>query len=379
MSTTVLLDATSIPADSGGVGRYLRELVPELARRGDLVLHVACQRRDLPWLTRDAPGAVLHPAPVKTTSVARRLVWEQLALPRLARRVGADVIHSPHYTMPLVTRIPRVVTLHDATFFSHPELHGRLKGPFFRRWIRLSSQRATLCIAPSQATADEVARWAGATARPIVVSFHGVDTERYSPGSRAREAEMRRSLSIGEAPYVAFVGTVEPRKNVGPLLDAITRLAERRPELAPRLLLAGGRGWDEPVIERLEAAAPGAAYRWLGYVDEQLLPSFVASSSLVAYPSVGEGFGLPILEALASGVPVVTTDRLAAPEVGGDVAVYCEPDAASIEGALEALLDDDARRDELGRRGRERGLTFTWRRTADEHAAVYAGAARRRS
>ncbi|WP_209560401.1 glycosyltransferase family 1 protein [Frigoribacterium sp. PvP032] len=379
MSTTVLLDATSIPADSGGVGRYLRELVPELARRDDLVLHVACQRRDVPWLTRDAPGAVLHPAPADTTSVARRLVWEQLALPRLARRVGADVIHSPHYTMPLVTRIPRVVTLHDATFFSHPELHGRLKGPFFRRWIRLASQRATRCIAPSQATADEVARWAGAPARPIVVSFHGVDTERYSPGSRAREAEMRRSLAIGEAPYVAFVGTVEPRKNVGPLLDAITRLAERRPELAPRLLLAGGRGWDEPVIERLEAAAPGAAYRWLGYVDEQLLPSFVASSTLVAYPSVGEGFGLPILEALASGVPVVTTDRLAAPEVGGDVAVYCEPDAASIENALEALLDDDARRDELGRRGRERGLTFTWRRTADEHAAVYAGAARRRS
>ncbi|TWX40269.1 glycosyltransferase family 4 protein [Frigoribacterium sp. ACAM 257] len=379
MSTTVLLDATSIPADSGGVGRYLRELVPELARRDDLVLHVACQRRDVPWLRREAPGAELHPVPEATTSVARRLLWEQTALPRLARRVRADVVHSPHYTMPLLVRAARVVTLHDATFFSHPGLHGRLKGPFFRAWIRLASRLADRCIAPSQATADEVARWAGDPARSIVVSFHGVDTERYSPASRDREAEMRGALAVGDAPYVAFVGTIEPRKNVGPLLDAIVGLARRRPELAPRLLLAGGRGWDESVIERLDAAAPGAAYRWLGYVDEQLLPSFVASSSLVAYPSVGEGFGLPILEALASGVPVLTTDRLAAPEVGGDVAVYCEPDAPSIESALEALLDDDARRADLGRRGRERALTFTWRRTAGEHAAVYAEAAGRRS
>lgn len=379
MSTTVLLDATSIPADSGGVGRYLRELVPELARRDDVALHVACQRRDVPWLSHDAPGAVLHPVPRSTTSVARRLLWEQTALPRLARRVRADVVHSPHYTMPLLVRAARVVTLHDATFFSHPELHGRLKGPFFRAWIRLASRRADRCIAPSQATADEVGRWAGTPARPIAVSFHGVDTERYGPASRALEPEMRAALEIGEAPYLAFVGTIEPRKNVGPLLDATARLAERRPDLAPRLLLAGGRGWDEAVVERLEAAAPNAPYRWLGYVDERLLPAFLASSAVVAYPSVGEGFGLPVLEALASGVPVVTTDVLAAPEVGGDVAVYCEPDQGSIEQALEALLDDAPRREELGRRGRERALTFTWRRTAAEHAAVYAAAVGRRA
>jgi glycosyltransferase involved in cell wall biosynthesis len=376
VSTTVLLDATSIPADSGGVGRYLRELVPELARRDDVVLHVACQHRDVPWLAQDAPGAELHPVPRSTTSVARRLLWEQTALPRLARRVRADVVHSPHYTMPLFVRAARVVTLHDATFFSHPELHGRLKGPFFRAWIRLASRRADRCIAPSRATADEVGRWAGAPARPIAVSFHGVDTGRYGPASRALEPEMREALSIGDAPYLAFVGTIEPRKNVGPLLDATTRLAERRPDLAPRLLLAGGRGWDEAVVERLEAAAPSAPYRWLGYVDERFLPSFLASSAVVAYPSVGEGFGLPVLEALASGVPVVTTDVLAAPEVGGDVAVYCAPDASAIERTLEALLDDEPLRADLGRRGRERALTFTWRRTADEHAAVYVAAAR---
>ncbi|OII27743.1 glycosyltransferase family 1 protein [Frigoribacterium sp. MCBA15_019] len=375
MSVTVLLDATSIPADSGGVGRYLRELVPALARRDDVVLHVACQARDLDWLRDGAPDALLHQVSPRTTSVGVRLLWEQLVLPRLARRLRVDVIHSPHYTMPLLSRRRRVVTLHDATFFSHPDLHGRLKGPFFRTWIRLAARRADRCITPSQATADEVTRWVPGRLRPIVVSFHGVDTVRYSPDSRSDEAAMRERLAIGDGGYCAFVGTIEPRKNVGPLLDAIVRLDERRSDLAPRLLLAGGRGWDDVTIARLEAAGPTSPYQWLGYVDEGLLPAFVSSSTLVAYPSVGEGFGLPILEALASGVPVVTTDRLAAPEVGGDVAVYCEPDADSLETTLEALLDDEGRRDALGRRGRERALGFTWDRTAAEHAVVYRHAA----
>nr|WP_243861470.1 glycosyltransferase [Frigoribacterium endophyticum] len=209
--------------------------------------------------------------------------------------------------------------------------------------------------------------------------MHGVDTVRYSPGARADEAAARLALDLGDEPYVAFVGTIEPRKNVGPLLDAVTALAARRPELRPRLVLAGGRGWDDETVARLEAASPSDPWRWLGYVDEGLLPAFLASSALVAYPSVGEGFGLPILEALASGVPVVTTDRLAAPEVGGDVAVYSEPDAGSLELALEALLDDEPRRRELGRRGRERALTFTWRRTGDEHVGAYLAATGGRS
>lgn len=375
MSITVLLDATSVPADAGGVGRYLRELVPVLARRDDIDLHVACQRRDVAWLAAGAPQAVLHAVPERTTSVPLRLLWEQTALPRLARRIGADVLHSPHYTMPLLTRRPRVVTLHDATFFSHPELHGRLKGPFFRRWIRLSARWADRCIAPSRATAVEVERWTGRVRAPLVVSLHGVDTDRYAPEARRSESAVRTALALGDEDYCAFVGTIEPRKNVGPLLDALAALAGRRPDLRARLVLAGGRGWDDDAVARLEAASATDPWRWLGYVDEELLPAFVASSALVAYPSVGEGFGLPILEAMASGVPVVTTDRLAAPEVGGDVAVYSEPDAASLELTLERLLDDAPRREELGRRGRERALTFTWQRAGDEHAAAYVAAA----
>ncbi|QNE44798.1 glycosyltransferase family 4 protein [Frigoribacterium sp. NBH87] len=374
MSVTVLLDATSVPADSGGVGRYLRELVPVLSRHAEVDLHVACQRRDVTWLREGSPAAVLHPVPERTTSVPLRLLWEQLGLPRLARRVGADVVHSPHYTMPLLTRRARVVTLHDATFFSHPDLHGRLKGPFFRRWIRIAARRADRCITPSRATADEVVRWTGRPKAPLVVSLHGVDTVRYSPEARRTEAAARAALGLGDDAYVAFVGTIEPRKNVGPLLDAVSALAARRPDLRPRLVLAGGRGWDDAAVARLEGASPSDPWRWLGYVDEELLPAFVASSALVAYPSVGEGFGLPILEALASGVPVVTTDRLAAPEVGGDVAVYSEPDAGALEAVLEALLDDAPRREQLGVLGRRRALTFTWQRTGDEHVAAYLAA-----
>lgn len=375
MKPVVLLDATSVPSDSGGVGRYLNELIPALDVEGDVELHVVCQARDVPRLARAAPGVTLHEAPRLTASVPWRLVWEQVGLPVLARRLRADVVHSPHYTMPLLLRRPSVVTLHDATFFSHPDLHGRLKGPFFRWWIRRSLRGAAVCIAPSQATADEAERWAGRPSGEIVVSYHGVDLDRFTPAARRGEADMRSRLGLGSEGYLAFVGTVEPRKNVPALLDAVVELDAGRGPV--RLFLAGGPGWDEDAVRRLSQPPADAPFRWLGYVDEDLLPAFLASADLVAYPSEGEGFGLPVLEAMAAGVPVVTTDRLAVPEVGGDAVVYAEPTREGLVDAIGGLLDDPRRRRAIGEAGRARAETFTWARAAREHGDAYRRASRR--
>src|SRR6476661_4982710 len=147
----ILVDATAVPANRGGVGRYVDQLIPALDALGaDLV--VVCQQRDLGHYRELAPSGHVVAAPARVTGRPARLVWEQTGLPGLARRHGADVIHSPHYTMPLRSRVPVVTTLHDATFFTHPDVHQPVKRAFFRFWTRASLRRAARSIVPSEAT-----------------------------------------------------------------------------------------------------------------------------------------------------------------------------------------------------------------------------------
>jgi glycosyltransferase involved in cell wall biosynthesis len=367
---TALVDATSIPANAGGVGRYLLNLVPALAARDDVRVVVAAQARDAEMWGERAPGAEVRVVPSWARSVPGRLVWEQVGLPRLAAASGADVLLSPHYTMPLAASLPVVVTLHDATFFSHPELHSRLKRLFFRAWTNFSVRRAKALVTPSQATLDEVRR---ATHRRVdngVVAYHGIDTARFSPQSDA--ARQRATAGFeGHGPYVAFVGTVEPRKNVVPLVNAFLAATDDERFGGWRLLIAGGAGWDDEAIALLTSRAHSPRVQWTGFLDDRDLPAFLSGAEVVAYPSDGEGFGLPVLEGLACGTAVLTTRRLALPEVGGDVAIYAEPNERDLTRAIRELLLDARLRTERGEQGPERAASFTWERSADEHVEAF--------
>ncbi len=367
----IVIDATAIPAQVGGVGRYLEQLIPALDALGTPLV-IACQRRDATWIAQAAPHAVVHAVPAVVARTAVRLLWEQSGLVLLARRHRAAVIHSPHYTMPLLARRPVVVTLHDATFFSDPQLHGRLKRVFFRAWSRISVRRAAACIVPSAATRSELERFVGPRAAACVVAHHGVDTSVFRPPTAA-EVERARSLA-GSPHWIAFLGTIEPRKNVPALIRAViaarASLDERYRDAV--LVLAGARGWDTEVDGLLAEA--GEQVRVLGYVERDDLPGLLGGALLVAYPSLGEGFGLPVVEAMACGAAVLTTRRLALPEVGGDAVAYAEPSSPSIGDAIVALLADDEARHELGRRGLERAARFTWSAAAEAHAAAYARA-----
>ena len=166
---TVLINATSVPPDRGGVGRYLDGIIPALAATGAAV-SVVCKPDDAEHFR--ASGLTVITAPAATASTARRFIWEQLTLPRVARRAGAHTIHSPHYTFPLFTRRARVVTVHDLTFFSHPELHTTVKRLFFRGWIRLSRRFRTVVVAPSDPctiVASRSPRTASAPGPPALV------------------------------------------------------------------------------------------------------------------------------------------------------------------------------------------------------------------
>ncbi len=369
----VLLDATAIPADRGGVGRYVDNLAAALDAAG-AALSIVCQRRDAETFSALAPGSRIIAAAEELDNRAVRLTWEQTTLPRLARRLPVDVLHCPHYTMPLAGSVPAVVTLHDATFFSDRDLHVGVKGRFFRTWIRTSLRRAAVCVVPSRATGDELVRCAQARRSGLVVAHHGVDTARFHPPTPEQVRAVREHLGLADQAWIAFLGTLEPRKNVPALIGAFAQVAVNRPD-PPALVLAGGPGWDAGVEPAMAAVPPELTVIKTGHLPADLLAGLLGESILVAYPSLGEGFGLPVLEAMACGAAVLTTRRLALPEVGGDAVAYSEPDLPALAVALADLLDDAPRRAALGAAASARAAGFTWAASAVAHHAAYERAA----
>ncbi|QTE30248.1 glycosyltransferase family 4 protein [Pengzhenrongella sicca] len=365
----VLLDATAVPSDRGGVGRYVDELLPALARQGvDLV--VACQAHDAAATSALVPGAEVVPAPAAIERRAVRLAWEQVLLPKLVRATRPDVLHSPHYTMPSLAGVPVVVTLHDATFFSHPELHTPVKARFFRSAIRVAVRRAAGLVVPSGATRDEVRRFVGGRPDKFAVAYHGVDASVFHPAAPEAQARIRARLGLGDLPYVGFLGTLEPRKNVPALIRGWVRAVERSAE-PPALVLVGGRGWDTEVEPAIAAVPRGLTVIRPGYLALADLPGFLSGARVLAYPSLGEGFGLPVLEAMACGAAVLTTRELSLPEVGGDAVAYCGTDDGSIAAALANLLAEPERRAELSAAAITRAAGFTWDAAAAVHLAAY--------
>ena len=383
----MLIDATAVPADRGGVGRYVDCLVAALEADGAAPM-VVCQPRDAELYAALAPHADVLPAMERLVARTARLTWEQTRLPWLVRRAGVDVLHCPHYTMPLARQGATVVTLHDATFFTDPRVHSPVKARFFRAWTRTSLRRADVCVVPSESTARELGRVAGADvvragAERLHVVHHGVDADRFHPPSPEEVAAVRRRLRLGGSPYVAFLGALEPRKNVPALIRGFAQASQVLAGRAdpPVLVLAGQPGWDSQVERELQAVPHRVRVIRAGYLPLAELSGFLGGAVVVAYPSLGEGFGLPVLEAMAAGAAVLTTRRLAIPEVGGDAVAYCGVAAKDIAAGLVELLDAPARRAELSAAAQRRAKEFSWTASAALHREAYSRAAlvRRRS
>ena len=373
MTLRVLVDVTAIPRDRGGVGRYLDGVLPALGTL-DVDLVLVAQPHDVQGFRRTVPSARVIAAPEAIARRPVRLLWEQVGLPRLARACRADVVHSPHYTMPVAAGCPVVVTVHDATFFSDPDVHSPLKARYFRSATRLAGRSAAALIAPSGATRDEVARLAGVDAAKIHVAWHGVDTTVFRPPAADDRERVATTLGLAGRRYVAFLGTIEPRKNVPALIRGWVAAVADDPD-PPALVLAGGAGWDDRVDDAVAAVPAHLTVLRPGYLPLADLPGLLGGAEVVAYPSLGEGFGLPVLEAMACQATVLTTERLALPEVGGDAVAYCGTEDAEIASALRRLLGDPAERRRLADRAVARAAEFTWERAAQVHLEVFRSAA----
>jgi glycosyltransferase involved in cell wall biosynthesis len=369
----VLLDVSAVPARPVGAGIYTVALATGLAGRPGVELHLLARRDDDSRWKTFAPSATIHAvAPVRRPA---RLAWEQARGPAFAASVRPDVWHGPHYTMPLRSSVPSVVTIHDLTFFDHPEWHERTKVVYFRRMIRAAAKRAAVVVCVSAFTAERL-RAEVETQAEVVVAHHGVDHERFVATGNAT-ADLAALAAHGiEPPYVAFVSTIEPRKNVPTLVRAFARVATNRPEL--RLVLAGSDGWGARDA-RHAIAASGVATQVIrpGYLQNDTVSAFFRRAEVVAYPSFEEGFGLPALEGLACGAPVVTTTGSALAEVAGDAALLISPtDEIALSDAIASILDEPGVAARLRAAGPPRAAQFTWDACVDQHIDAYERAAK---
>jgi glycosyltransferase involved in cell wall biosynthesis len=323
-------DAAATPLR--GWGRYTAELVRALRDRGEPIV---------------APA---------TAGVLPEVCVEQLWLPVLARRHHAAVLHAPNCFLPLVRPCPGVVTIHDLAFETWPDDFSRRTGVKFRALARLAARSAERIICPSRFTAEDVC------------ARYGVDPQKVRVIPQAAALAHVGTSVEGGGPFVLAVGDLRAKKNLGALVDAFAAI-RRRGGLPHRLVLVG---LDAGAGDGLRARAGDAPVQLTGYVDDARLDGLLRAADLLVHPSLHEGFGLVVLEAMARGTPVLAARASALPETGGDAAAYFEPaDPDDLERQLGALLAGDARRAELARAGRRRAATFSWERTARETAEVY--------
>ncbi|HET8521752.1 MAG TPA: glycosyltransferase family 1 protein, partial [Thermomicrobiales bacterium] len=305
---------------------------------------------------------------VPTERPEMRLVWEHLLLPVASRRARVDLVHGPVNVIPRGLPGPSVVTIHDLAFLQWPEQIPRRRYRYLARELSASAKRATRILAVSEATKRDIVDQLGIDPGKIVCTPLGVDA-RFQPVSGDALNEFRAARGL-DRPYILSVATLEPRKNLPRLLDAYAIVAERLPH---DLVLVGPEGWLTTTIhERLQRPALADRVRVTGFVPDAELPAWYSGAELFAYPSLYEGFGLPPLEAMACGTPVLTSTSSSLPEVVGDAAIVVDPTEteAIAEGLLRGLTDQTLT-DELRRRGPRRAARFTWERTAALTVAAY--------
>ena len=364
----VALDVSSAPTQLAGAGRYIGEVARRLPTL-EIDTTLVCRRGDEHRWATISPRAAL--APVVPNSRALRLAYEAWILGTSASARNVDLWHGPHYTMPRRRSTPTVVTIHDLTYFTNPQWHERSKVLFFRRAITYAAHHADVLISVSEFTARQLGELLPGH-RPVVVAPLGVDLTRFTTESQDDASLFRSHHLAQDVPYIFFLGTIEPRKGLDTLLEAFEELAKS--DTTTELWLAGQNGWGLAEFETQLARHPAAArIRRLGFVDDDVVPALLRQARVVAYPSRGEGFGLPVLEAMACGATVVTSLNTVMAETAGDVATLVEAgDASALAGALSQMLDLSPNdRVTRGLKARARAEHFTWRTTMAEHVKAY--------
>ncbi|HEX6458356.1 MAG TPA: glycosyltransferase family 1 protein [Thermoleophilaceae bacterium] len=357
-----------VPGETGGMEVYARNLIESLGRvRPDLRLTAFVNRN-----AAGAPGPWREiecvTVPVDSRSRVQWVVGEQLLLPPKARRARIDLLHSPANLAPAWGGFTRILTVHDLIHRTFPEAHAGVRAKVLGVIMPLGIRRSHRLIADSRATRDDLVKLLHEREEKIDVVPLGLGEAH--PERALPEAELRDKLRLGDRPVALSLSAKRPHKNLIRLLDALASIpSERRPVL----VIPGYITWHERELEE-HARRLGIEddVRLLGWVEEAEIEALYAAAGCFVFPSLYEGFGLPVLEAMQRGVPVACSDRTSLPEVAGGAALMFDPERPDeIAGAIHKLLHDPAEADRLREAGRARAAEFSWETTARLTAESY--------
>lgn len=356
---------------SAGISWYIQNLLRHLPEADPGIRYTAFvgEKRYV-----GVPGLDVQLSRLPTHRPPVRIFWEQAIQPSAARRAQIDLLHGLALVGPLPSARPFVVTVHDLSFLSYPQNFPKLKRLYLELFTRLSVRRARRVIAISENTRRDVVGQYGISPDKVDTIYYGLDPI-YHPLPPGEVEGFRRQEGVPER-FILFVGTLEPRKNVARLIEAYAKLppvATKNGARRPPLLLIGGKGWlyDE-IFGRVDELELTDQVRFVGYVPAQKLPLWYNAAELLVYPSLYEGFGLPPLEAMACGTPVVTSAVSSLPEVVGQAGLLVDPtNTEQLTGAMAQVLTDADTRERMRAKGLVQAEAFSWPETARRTVGSY--------
>lgn len=371
---TIAIDYTPAYEQGGGIGRLVRDLVAALAQQGhdtDYRLFISgAQLNDLP----EPPYSnfTWKPTRISPTWLARLWHRANLPIPVEIFTGSVDLYHATDFVLPPTRKHTRtVVTVHDLSFVRVPETASPNLKAYLDRVVPQSVQRADHVIADSQATKDDLIDLYNLSPDKISVLLSGIQSHFHPVDDPQKIQAVRNKYNLGNRPYIFSIGTVQPRKNYGRVIEALATLREQGYDIS--FVVAGGKGWlEETIYDTLKSTQMEPYVHFIGFADDADLPALYSGAACVAFPSLYEGFGFPVLESMACGTPVVTSNISSLPEVAGDAALMVNPlETGDITAALKKLLDDSTLRGNLRQRGFKQSRQFTWDSAAKQLQNIY--------
>jgi len=352
-----------------GIGRYVRELVAALFK-----LETRLDYRLFAASPAPLPALPFHVKRLPFHDRWLMRVWHRARIPFPVELITGpiDLYHSPDFALPPTRpRTRTLLTVHDLSFERDPDSADDHLRAFLSRVVPRSVARADHVLADSQATKEDLIELWGTRADKVTVLYCGVDARFRPVTDAAALAAVRARYGLGQGPFILSVSTLQPRKNYRRLVQAFAPLAARYPEL--NLVIGGGKGWRyDEILAEPERLGIGGRVLFPGFIAEDDLPALYSAAEVMAYPSLYEGFGLPVLEAMACGTPVVASNRSSLPEVTADAGLQVDPlDIDALTEGLAALVEDTALRHDLATRGLAWARQFSWDRAARQLFSVY--------
>ncbi|HLF25412.1 MAG TPA: glycosyltransferase family 1 protein [Anaerolineae bacterium] len=379
----IAIDVTSAVTQSAGIGRYTRELIRALFKLDTphtYTLFYAAGQRVGPPFERLPPGTRLRRLPFHDKWLAR--LWHKLQVPIAVEWItgSIDLFHSPDFTLPPTrSRTRTLLTVHDLSFIRDPESAVPALRRYLNRAVPRSVARADRVLADSQATQADLVALFGTPPDKIEVLLSGVDVRFKPVRERTALAAVRARYDLGRGPLVLTIGTIQPRKNYVRLIQAFAQVVGRWWQIGSdwmgdvNLVIAGGAGWMfDQIYAEVTRLGLESRVKFTGFIDDADLPALYSAATVFAYPSLYEGFGLPLLEAMACGTPVIGSNVSSIPEVVGDAGLLVDPlDVDAIAAGLIGLLKDASARDAYLRAGLQRAAQFSWDAAARQLLAIY--------